>query len=276
MRLGAPLHNFDSPESWVQAVKAAGYRAAYCPVKADTPLQDIRAYEKAANAADIVISEVGIWNNPISPDEAVRQQAIVFGQKQLALADEIGARCCVNIAGSRGAQWDGPHPDNFTSETFDMIVETVQGIIDAVKPKRTFFTLETMPWIVPDSTESYLQLIAAINRPQFAVHLDPVNMISSPRLYFDNTAFLNDCFAKLGPYIKGCHAKDIIIRGHLTVHLDEVRPGLGTLDYRTLLRCMDQLADKDVPFMLEHLPDAEYGPAAAYIREIAAAENIAL
>jgi hypothetical protein len=30
----------------------------------------------------------------------------------LALADEIGSLCCVNISGSRGSQWDGPHPDN--------------------------------------------------------------------------------------------------------------------------------------------------------------------
>ena len=276
MRLGAPLHNFDSPETWIQALRTAGYRASYCPVKAGASAEEIRAYESAAQAADIVIAEVGVWNNPLSTDEATRQKAIAFNQQQLALADEIGARCCVNIAGSRGEQWDGPHPANFSSETFDMIVATTQAIIDAVKPKRTFYTLETMPWIVPDSVDSYLELIKAIDRPQFAVHLDPVNMISSPRMYFDNAAFLEDCFAKLGPYIKGCHAKDIIIRSHLTVHLDEVRPGLGTLDYRTLLRCMDRLDDPNVPFMLEHLPDAEYAPAAAYVREIAAAEGVTL
>jgi sugar phosphate isomerase/epimerase len=276
MRLGAPLHHFDSPDTWVEALQTAGYRASYCPVKAGASMEEIRAYESAAEAADIVIAEVGVWNNPLSPDEATRQNAIAFNQQQLALADEIGARCCVNIAGSRGEQWDGPHPDNFSAETFDLIVQTVQTIIDAVKPKRTFYTLETMPWIVPDSVESYLELIKAIDRPQFAAHLDPVNIISSPRLYYNNGAFLEDCFAKLGPYIKACHAKDTIIRGHLTVHLDEVRPGLGTLDYRTLLRCMDRLPDPDVPFMLEHLPQGEYEPAAAYVREIAAAEGIAL
>ena len=48
MRLGAPitLDSFD-PQDWVSAVKAAGYRAAYCPVKADAGLDLIRAYEKA-------------------------------------------------------------------------------------------------------------------------------------------------------------------------------------------------------------------------------------
>ena len=47
-------------------------------------------------------------------------------------------------------------------ETFDMIVEVTRQIIDDVQPTRTFFTLEAMPWAYPDTTESYLRLIAAI------------------------------------------------------------------------------------------------------------------
>ena len=73
------------------------------------------------------------------------------------MADEIGARCCVNIAGSRGAKWDGPHPADLTPETFDLIVQSVREIIDAVKPTRAFYTLETMPWMYPDSADSYLR-----------------------------------------------------------------------------------------------------------------------
>ena len=66
------------------------------------------AYVRAAREADIVIAEVGAWSNPISPDEGTRQQAIRHCQEQLALADRVGARCCVNIAGSRSPDWAGP------------------------------------------------------------------------------------------------------------------------------------------------------------------------
>ena len=76
----------------------------------------------------------------------------------------------------------------------------------------------------PDSPDSYLELIKAIDRPAFAVHLDPVNIICSPQLFYSNGAFLRECFTKLGPYIKGCHAKDIALGETLTVHLTEVRP----------------------------------------------------
>lgn len=40
-------------------------------------------------------------------------------------------------------------------------MQNVRQIVDAVKPKRTFYTLETMPWVIPDSPDSYLKLIEA-------------------------------------------------------------------------------------------------------------------
>ncbi|MHC4542678.1 MAG: sugar phosphate isomerase/epimerase, partial [Planctomycetota bacterium] len=82
----------------------------------------------------------------------------------------------MNISGSRGERWDGPSPKNFTDETFDIIVATTRAIIDEVKPTRTYFTLETMPWAYPDSADSYVALLKAIDRKRFAVHLDPVNL----------------------------------------------------------------------------------------------------
>ncbi|MEP6987754.1 MAG: TIM barrel protein, partial [Chloroflexota bacterium] len=264
-----------TPEAWIESLRQHGYRAAYSPFDASADSNTRRAYVQAAAEADIVIAEVGAWSNPISPDDAVRKAAIDKCQQQLALADDIGARCCVNIAGARGEKWDGPYADNFSAATFALIVETVRNILDSVKPKRAFYSLEPMPCIFPDSADSYLDLIRAIDRPQFGVHLDPVNMISSPRRYFNNTAFLHECFDKLGGHIKSIHAKDIIVREPLTVHLDEVRPGLGTLDYVTFLRRANQL-DADMPFMLEHLPMSEYAPSAEFVRQTAISLNITL
>ena len=277
MRLGGPIFgNTSTPEAWIAALQKEGYQAAYCPLDNEASEDMIQAYARAAQEAGIVIAEVGAWSNPLSPDATERAAAIAYCQKQLALADKIGARCCVNIAGSRGAQWDGPHPDNFSDATFDLIVETVRGIIDAVQPSRAFYALETMPNMYPDSPDSYLRLLQAIDRPRFAVHLDPVNLISSAQRFYGNGGFIRECFAKLGPYIKSSHAKDVILRGALTVHLDETRPGLGGLDYHTFLRELSVLAP-DTPLMLEHLPSPEeYALAAQYIRTIAQELEITL
>jgi sugar phosphate isomerase/epimerase len=154
-----------------------------------------------------------------------------------------------------------------------MIVQTTRQIIDDVKPVRTFFTLETMPWAFPDSPDSYLELIKAIDRKQLAVHLDPVNMINSPGRYYNNGAFIKECFDKLGPYIKNCHAKDIFLSSNLTVHLDEVLLGTGGLDYKVFLTELGKL--KNVPLMLEHLKmSEEYDQAAANVRKTAASIGI--
>lgn len=269
LRLGGPVfESYQGPDGWAQAVKKLGYSAAFCPLGTDASDDVVKAYARAAEKSDIIIAETGAWSNPISSDGRERKAALEKCRAQLALADRIGARCCVNISGSRGERWDGPSEKNLTRETFDMIVETTRAIIDDVKPTRTFFTLETMPWAYPDSPDSYLQLIKAIDRRQFAVHLDPVNLVYSPQRYYKNAELIRECFEKLGPHIKSCHAKDILLRPQLMTHLDEVRPGLGGLDYATFLKELAKLGD--IPIMLEHLPNAEeYHLAAEHIRSVA-------
>jgi sugar phosphate isomerase/epimerase len=275
MRLGGPLfEQYTDPDGWVNALERLNYRAAYCPELTGeyTP----KDFVKAAKTADIIIAEVGVWNNPLSQDEAISREAIRVCQDKLALADEIGAACCVNIAGSRGTKWDGPHKDDLTPETFTLIVDTVRTIIDAVKPKHTFYTLETMPWMYPDSTESYLHLLNAIDRPSFAVHFDPVNLICSPQRYYASTILIEEFINHLGSRIKSVHAKDIILRDHLTTHLDEVRPGLGALNYHHLLTELNRI-DLNLPLMVEHLAgEEEYRQAVAYIRSVASEIDIRL
>ncbi|KPJ65887.1 MAG: xylose isomerase [Coxiella sp. DG_40] len=271
MRLGGPIfEKFEGPDAWIAILKRLGYRAAYCPVGTGEKDDVVSAYSEAARKADIIIAEVGAWSNPISPNEKERSQAITKCREHLALAEKIGAKCCVNVSGSRNEKhWAGPHKDNLTKETFELIVETTRAIIDDVKPTRTYFTLEAMPWSYPDCPDSYLRLIKAIDRERFAVHLDPVNFVSSPQLYFKNAELIRECFEKLGPVIKSCHAKDILMKEDIyTTHLDEVRPGLGQLDYATFLRELSKYPD--TPLMLEHLPNAEeYRLAADHIRSVA-------
>ena len=274
IRLGGPVFGkFTDPVEWIKELKSLGYSAAYCPVKPEASDVMIRSVRQEAEKNNILIAEAGVWNNMLDPDETKRKSAVDKNIAMLQLADEIGARCCVNISGARGEIWDGPYQGNYAKETFGLIVETVRHIIDQVNPKSSFYTLEPMPYMLPDSPDSYLELIKAINRKQFAAHLDPVNMISSPQRYFNNASFIRECFAKLGPYIKSVHAKDIMIMPELTVHLEERRPGLGSLDYSVLLQESSKL--KDIPFMLEHLDKAEdYKLAAEYVRQTGSKNGI--
>lgn len=258
IRLGAPVFNApDDPEELALAHRKLGYRAAYCPpASLDDPAR-IKALREAFARHDVVLAEVGRWVNLLDADPQKRRANLKQVTDGLALAEALGARCCVDIAGSfNPAIWFGPHPDNLTARFFDAAVENARAIVDAVKPKQAKFAYEMMGWALPDSPDSCLKLIKAVDRQAFAVHLDPCNLVNSPARFYGNAELLNECFDKLGRWIVSCHAKDLTWDVEMNVHFREVRPGAGQMDYSTYLRRVAALPHRP-PLMVEHLPNAE-------------------
>lgn len=154
MRLGGPVQTeYDGPEEWRAALDDLDYATTYCPVDADADGETVQNYVDVAASSDVTIAEVGAWNvNPIADDPVERETALDYCKRRLELADRVGARCCVTVAGSRGEAWDGPHPENLSDETFYPIVESVQEIIDDVDPDNSVYALEPMPWTYPHHT----------------------------------------------------------------------------------------------------------------------------
>lgn len=279
IRLGGPIldANTQDPRELARAHKAFGFSAAYCPDPLTVKDTDrIREVREGFAAEDVTIAEVGAWCNMIAAEEDRRAQNQQYVCERLALAEELGALCCVDFIGSVKPGTDyAPDPRNLAPEGFDLCVETCRKVIDAVQPKRTKFCLEMMQWVLPDTPEVYLDLIRAIDRAAFAVHLDPVNIIVSPRMYFDTGALLKRCFDILGEWVVSCHAKDLVLGDALALHFDEVIPGKGGMDYGAYLRGLDALPD-EVPLMLEHLQTtAEYEQARDHIQSVAKGNGIA-
>lgn len=270
MRLGGAIEKpYNSPEEWLGLVKELGYSTVLSPIDSSADTDVKKDYLTCAQANNLVIGEVGVWNNCLSKDDAERRQAIEYAKAQLELAEELGARCCVNILGSRSHIWDSFDEENYDPGIYDMAVDIVREIIDAVGPKVTFYTIEPLPWMVPDSPEQYLQLIKDVDRKAFGAHLDFVNMINCPVRYIKNIDFIQSCFELLGPHIKSIHGKDVLMERAYTTIIHEVMPGLGILDYTKILPMVERLG-ADTPFFIEHLPDHEsYMKTAAYIRECA-------
>ena len=258
LRLGGPIFvKTEDPDELARAHRQLGYRAAYCPKVDLKDSAGILAIASAFSKLDIEIAEVGRWVNLLDPDLAKRTSNLKYVTEGLALAEEIGALGCVDIAGSfNPTVWFGPHPENLSRRLFDAAVENARKIIDAVKPKRAKFSYEMMGWTLPDSPDSCLKMFRAVDRTAFAVHLDPCNLVNSPSRFYRNTELINECFDKLGPWIVSCHAKDLTWDVEMNVHFREVRPGAGSMDYVTYLRRLASLPHKP-PLMLEHLPNAE-------------------
>ena len=269
MRLGAPIFDkYESGGEWALLHQKYGYRAAYSPISSKNELHKKEEFIKAAEKYDIIIAEVGAWSNPVSLNPDERKKNIEHCKNQMFVADEVGAECCVNIAGNLGDIWDGHSDKNFIKEAFDLIVETTRDIIDSVKPKRTYYTLEMMPWMYPYDEDSYLDLIKAIDREHFAAHLDIVNTINSPLKYYSTPDIIKSCFSKLGKYIKSIHVKDIFMSQSMTVHLSEVIAGKGNFNHKCLIDEVRKL-NENIPLMLEHLSTKEeYLEAGDYIKKL--------
>jgi len=277
VRLGGPIFLESSdPAALAREHRRLGYSAAYCPQIATVKDTDmLRAIQRAFGTENVCIAEVGAWKNMLDPDAAKRRENLEYVVERCALAEAVGARCCVDIAGSYNPEsWYGPNPKNLSREFFDATVENCRYVIDSVKPTRTKFTIEMMGWNLPDGPDAYVELIRAVDRKAFGVHLDVCNGINSPRRFYENTAFIEECFRKLGPWIVSCHAKDLQWVVEMNVHFLEVPPGRGQIDYKTYLQCLANLG-RDTPLMLEHLKTAaEYDEGREYIRKVGAAAGV--
>ena len=271
MRLGGPIFlKSEDPAELAKEHRRLGYSAAYCPAAKATDIDHIRTIEKAFAAENVVIAEVGAWKNMLDPDETKRKENLEYVLERCALAEAVGARCCVDIAGSYNPDiWYGMDPRNVSKDFLDATVENCRHIIDTIKPKRTKFTIEMMPWSLPDGPETYLDLIRAVDRPAFGVHLDICNIINSPRRFYKNADVIRDCFKALGKWVASCHAKDLKWVPEYNVHFQEVAPGRGKIDYAAYLNAVAKLP-VDAPLMLEHLKTPEeYEEGKRHIQDVA-------
>ncbi len=263
----SPLaHN--TPEEWAANHEHLDLKAINFPLNADDDPDKIDAYVKAAKEHDLTIAEVGVWKNMMSPDETERKNAIGYCIRELEMADRIGAKCCVNILGARGKRWDGAYRENFSKEAWSLGVKTIREVIDAVNPKNTYFTIESMPWMYPTGPDEYLQLLEEVNRDRFAVHLDIFNWMTTPDRYFFSEEFIDECFDQLGEYVKSCHLKDVFLEEEYTIHFTETAVGKGGVNIGHLIKRAESF-QKDMPFIIEHLDTDElYLESVKYIKQL--------
>ena len=268
MRLGisTDLGCKDAAE-WGRKMKDLGCSTVVFPKNCMDDEKTIDAFVEAAALNDLSIAEVGIWRNPLSldPEEAERQ--IQYSIGQLKLADRIGAKCCVNITGAIGPIWDGAYKENYSRETWDKIIAVTRRIIDEAEPEHTYYTIETMPWMVPDSPDQYLEIMEAVDRERLGVHMDLFNMIITPQRYFFNEEFMDDCFAKLGPKIKSCHLKNVRLKKEYTIQFEEVSCDKGFINLERYAQLASE-ADPEMPMIIEHLEsDEDYYQSIEYVRK---------
>ena len=276
MRLGGTVC-FDHPSEWEERLTASRFRAVTAPFTCQTSREEIQRLCLIAEKHDVVIAEVGVWKNVFDAKDG--KANLDYAVRQLKLADELGIPCCVNVAGTESAAgWDAADRSNFTPAMYDRIIASIREIIDTANPRTACYTLEPMPWMIPDGPDCCLQLVKDVDREHFAVHMDFVNMINCPRRFLGAEAFVEECFSKLGPYIISTHLKDSRMDPMtLTTMLTECSPGEGELDFIRILQIIDRYLPADAPVLLEHMSTfEEYSAAYDYVAGKAAEAGVSI
>jgi len=261
----------------VRAVREKGMTACIATADQwhDMPDSTVRELRAALDQHDVVIFEVGGYRNMLHTDETMRQEYLKRLAYCLESAERIGCKMVGTISGSRNP--DGNefvdnymvHPDNWTLETWNILIASIKQVLKDTEGMQAALGMEAQVTTNLDGPLAHERLMIDVGSERVKVNLDPTNMV---HLYnhFHTTALINECFDRLGENIFGCHAKDTFVLPHSqTVHVQEVCPGRGNLDYETYFVRLSHMKWSRA-LLPEHIPADQFDEAYAYLRTVAA------
>lgn len=263
-------------EVMVKRVRNSGYTAVAVGPDPwhDMPESELTQVRAALKKYDVDVYEVGGYRNMLHTVEAERQKNLKHLARCIEAADKIGCRMVGTISGSRDPQNlrvdnFAPHPDNWTEATWKLLIQGVRQVLKDTAGCKAVLGMEAQVTTNQDGPKAHRRLMDDVGDPRLKVNLDPTNMCSLAN-YYHTTELLNECFDILGEDIYGCHAKDtFIIPDQQTVHVQEVCPGRGVMDYETYLVRISRMKWSRA-LLPEHIPGDQYIEAKAYIEKVAA------
>ena len=82
-----PYGQVSSMAEYLDINLSLGYRAVVYPAEASLSEENVALFERYCRQHRLVVAEVGIWNNPVSPDPKERMMALEQGKLRLARAE---------------------------------------------------------------------------------------------------------------------------------------------------------------------------------------------
>lgn len=274
VRLGGYLgrNENESLTETVKKLKEAGYTGCVTGPEPWNSMKDSELNElrTALKKYDVVVFEVGGYTNMIHPDRTELQKNLKKLATCIEAADKIDCPMVGTISGSLDpVDFFNVHPDNWTEKTWKILVRSMKQVLRDTAGMKAAIGMEAQVTTNIDGPKAHKRLIDDVGDPRSAVNFDPVNMMSLAT-YYHTTELLNESFDLLGESIIGSHAKDTYIwPDKQTVHVQEVCPGRGVMDYETYLVRLSRMKWSRT-LLPEHIPAEQYPEAAKYIRDVAA------
>lgn len=262
-----------------QRVRQAGFRGAsiFFPKPLEAEQAHVARLRMILAEAGLEAAQANGWYEVlVHPDDAVRAEGVRGIQALCRLGRQIEAGSVYVRPGSlnpRGAWY--PHPENHSPATFDRLIDSLKAAARTAEQEGVLLALEGHVLSPLDSAQRMRDALDAVGSPVLMVNMDPVNFIGSVGDVHDTTRVLTELFDKLGQSIIAAHLKDCALEDQLVLHIKEVLPGTGTLDYGLLLTRMQAL-QPDVYALIEHLPDDQVPQARENVVRMAEKVKVAL
>jgi sugar phosphate isomerase/epimerase len=245
------------------------------PLEADP--KDVARVKQAYDKAGLVVAQTNGWyENLIDANEATRAEGIRGAAALIRIGRQLDS-CFVYIRpGSmnpKGHWW--PHPANHLPQTFDRLVDTMKKLCVVAEQEGMLLGIEGHVVSTLDTPQRVRDLLDAVGSPALKFNMDPVNFVGTVRDVQDTSRILNELYDVLGKDMIALHAKDCAIQDAHVVHIVEVVPCTGTLNYELLMRRWVECCP-DGYFLIEHLPDDKVLIAREAIAQKAAALGIPL
>jgi sugar phosphate isomerase/epimerase len=256
MRLGGFFagNSIEELEPLCEKLDTYGLSAIPAPRRlAEMSLDECAAYGERARGLGLVVGEVGMWQNLLTDDEALRSERIAKVRTLLIRAEAMGCHCVVTLVGTKDPS-DlalAPHPYMYTERCKAELRATVMRILDGLDLKNTRYVIE--PWhnsffYQPQNIRAFID---SVGHRSFGLHLDQMNMVNQ-EFFYNTTELINQTFDLLADSVVSVHLKDINCdANHLVLKWDEVDIGDGVMDYETYLKRLAELP-ADTPCYCEH------------------------
>ncbi len=216
----------------------------------------------------VVAQATGYAPNLVDAEPAIRRDAIARVRRGLAIAQDLGAVMVNTGVGSHHPTFAyGPHPENHSARSIDTLIANLQELCPEAHDRGLLLSLEPHLLTTLSDPDTIRGIAEGVGHPALRINFDPVNLIGTLRDVYDTATALGRIQAIIGPYLgPSAHVKDIRPAPALVLHLDEVPPGEGHLDWDAYFRVCAALGD-GAALIVEHLDGVTTERALDFVRQ---------
>ncbi len=231
----------------------------------DTCCKIRRAFESQGLSVD----HVGGYGNLVSTDPAIQRASIDHLIGLCRLSDDLGSKMIATFAGTAvprtGLDWD---PETHSETSYARFIEAIREVLVVAETEGVTILLEPFVVTVMKDPDTALRIFREVDSPNLALAMDIVNFynlrdLEQPR----QNELMDECFTKLGPYIKAIHAKDMGPQDGPRPTPSKPPIGTGLLDYAHFAKLTKESGFRG-PLLVEALASEElFAPSLAHVRK---------